>query len=112
VSADEGPGRSKLDAHLHLQLLELERARAARGEDHDPALDSRQVGVWVRFTGDLEAARRAGFHPEVVAGPVATGTVSVGNLERLATSEGVVSVRAVQQYRTAFRRSTLTTTTS
>ena len=105
MSADEGPGRSKLDAHLHLQLLELERARAARGEDHDPALDSRRVGVWVRFTGDLEAARRAGFHPEVVAGPVATGTVSVGNLERLATSEGVVSVRAVQQYQTLLKDS-------
>lgn len=105
MSADKGPRQSKLDAHLHLRLLELEHARAARGEDHDQALDSRQVGVWVRFTGDLEAAKRAGFHPEVVAGPVATGTVAVGNLERLAASEGVVSVRAVQQYHTLLKDS-------
>lgn len=97
--------RGKLDARLHHRLLELERSRSERGEAHDPALDARQVGVWVRFTGDLEPARRAGFHPEVVAGEVATGTVAVADLERVAASEGVLSIREVQPYHPALNNS-------
>lgn len=97
--------RGKLDARLHHRLLELERSRSEHGEAHDPALDARLVGVWVRFTGDLEPVRQAGFHPEVVAGEVATGTIAVTDLERVAACEGVLSIREVQQYHSALNNS-------
>jgi subtilisin family serine protease len=97
--------RGKLDARLHHRLLELERSRSEHGEAHDPALDARLVGVWVRFTGDLEPARQAGFHAEVVAGEVATGTIAVASLERVAACEGVLSIQEVQQYHSALNNS-------
>ena len=76
-------------------------SRAERGEPDDPALAAQRVGVWVEFSGpgDLEAAKLAGFRVDTVAGNLAGGTVALRDLEAVAGSEGVVSVRSVQQYR-------------
>jgi subtilisin family serine protease len=92
--------RGKLDSRLHHRLRELE-SRPQRGEPDDPALGAQRVGVWVEFSsqGGLEAAKAAGFRPDTVAGDIAGGTVALRDLEAVAASEGVVSVRSVQQYR-------------
>jgi subtilisin family serine protease len=96
--------RGKLDSRLHQRLRELE-TRQRRGEPDDPALAAERVGVWVHFSGDLEAAKEAGLRIDNVAGGVAGGTVALSDLEAVAAAESVLSVRSVQEYRTLLNNS-------
>src|SRR5690348_13032870 len=84
----------KLDPGLHRHLRELDEA-----PEHDPGLAARRISVWARFEGDLEAAKEAGLQVELVAGEVAGGTVAIGDLERVAEAEGVVSLRETETNR-------------
>jgi subtilisin family serine protease len=100
-SADPLGGRQpnpKLDPYLNYELVELERTRATPETDLDPVQAARPVGVWVRFTGDLDEAIHAGLQVGVVAGNLATGTIAVGDLEQVAACSDVVSVSATQEY--------------
>ncbi|HEY3726036.1 MAG TPA: S8 family serine peptidase [Solirubrobacteraceae bacterium] len=88
---------AKLDPRLNQELLELGRTQRALGEDRDPGLEARRVGVWVRFHGDLEAAQRAGLQVDLVAGEIASGTIALGDLERVAECDEVLSIRAERE---------------
>jgi subtilisin family serine protease len=88
----------KLDAALNNELVKLEQTRPESGADLDPAQAARPVGVWVRFTGNLDEAIRAGFQPGVVTGEVATGTIALRDLERVADARGVIAITAVERY--------------
>src|SRR4051812_5912167 len=105
MDGDPERGRGKLDSRLHHSLGQLERVRDERGDDHDEALDAQRVGVWVRFSDDLEAAQRAGLHVEVVSGDLASGSIALRDLDRVAACEGVLSISAVERYRPALNSS-------
>jgi len=77
---------SKLDTALAIRLHELSTA--------DPDAGRTRVQVLVHVVGDLAAVERAGLWTEWIAGPVAGGTIALGDLEQVASLDDVGSIEA------------------
>ena len=83
-----GSAVGKLDVRLRQRVAELADATPAEGA----VAASARVDVFVTFAGDLAQIERAGFVTESVAHTMAIGNVAVGDLERVAAVDAVVSL--------------------
>lgn len=86
----------KIDSRLALELLELEEEQRARGS---VAPSGRRLGVFVRFTHDLEEIKRNGLAVQSVEGNLAIGTVEIEDVERIAALDNVVFIQGARQQR-------------
>jgi subtilisin family serine protease len=81
---------SKLDGSLAARVHALRNiAAAAEGVSFEHAT---RVQVLVHVVGDLAAVERAGLWVEFQAPPIVVGTIAVGDLERVAELDDVVSI--------------------
>lgn len=80
---------SKLDGPLATRVHALEDLAAAAAADVERSV---RVKVLVHVSGELRAVEEAGLWTELQAGPIAIGTIAVGDLERVAALDDVVSI--------------------
>ena len=87
--------RGKVDGRLLGQLgaVGAEGASIAATAGAWPRGEATRVTVSVAFSGDLEPLRQAGLDIEMVSGEIALGNVALGDLERVAACEEVLSIR-------------------
>jgi subtilisin family serine protease len=90
--------RSKLDTELairvHTAAAQVGAGQAAEGGTGAPDPRRVRVRVLVNVVGDLSAVEAAGLWTDWTAGPIAAGTIAVGDLERVAALDDVASIQA------------------
>jgi subtilisin family serine protease len=77
---------------IGLDLTERIAAERAKPRVSASSGSSMRVRVYVVFRGDLEPIRRAGFDLVAPFGPVASGDLTIDEIERLARRDDVVSI--------------------